>query len=105
MSELSEVITAAVVAFGTVGTGIAFIWNKIERREDKAETRFVEIEAKLDQCERREDEGQERRARLLIVIELLWQELVRIAPDTPVLKRARRLLDNLKLPEGPEEPS
>lgn len=93
MSDLSEVITAVVAAAGVCGSGIGFIWHKVERR-------FAEIELKLEACESREDEGQKRRARQLIVIELLWQEIERLAPDGPmpkVLARAKQLLDDLKI--------
>jgi hypothetical protein len=96
MSEASEVITAVVaacsVAGGLIGGAVAFVWGKVEKR-------FKEIETQLLACQSREDEGHERRANQLIVIELLWQEIKRLAPPgpVPVLVRARRLLDDLKI--------
>lgn len=89
MSEMSEVITAAVAACGSVGAAVAFIWNKVEKR-------FTLIEQQLEECEQRERDGQERRIAQLTVIELLWQEVKRLAPDAYVLERAKKLLDDLK---------
>lgn len=96
MSAASDIITAVVAAFLPVGGGIAFVWNKLERR-------FTEIEARLEECHVRETESQQRRAVQLTVIELLWQELQRHTPDNPVLRRAKKLLDGLrKSNEGDE---
>jgi hypothetical protein len=95
VSEITDLITAVVaacsVAGGLVGGSIAFVWGKVEKR-------FLEIEGELRKCKKREDRGQERRSRQLIVIELLWQEIQRLAPGPlpPVLLRAKRLLDELK---------
>lgn len=85
----AEIVTAAGVAFGSVGGGVAFIWNKIEKR-------FGQIENQLDACEGRERADLKRRAVQLTVIELLWQEVTRFAPGNPVLVRAKKLLDDLK---------
>lgn len=89
MSAASEIITALVAAIIPIGGGSAFVWNKLERR-------FREIEDRLEECHAREIESQQRRAVQLTVIELLWQELKRHAPEAPVLKRAKRLLDDLR---------
>jgi len=93
MSGMSEIVTALVAAGGSIGTAIAFIWNKVERR-------FKSIETQLKECERREREGTERRAAQLTVIELLWQEVKRLAPDAYILERAKKLLDDLKTLNG-----
>lgn len=91
MRALAEIITAAVAALSLLGGGVAFIWKKME-------TRFVEIEDKLNDCEKRETAGQTRRAQQLTVIEILWQEVLRLSPgkQSPVLRRARHLLDEMK---------
>ena len=86
----AEIITASGIALGTIGGGVAFIWNKVEQR-------FKHIEAQLDECQKRETDSHERRGAQITVIELLWQELMRVAPDAPVLKRAKKLLDDLKI--------
>jgi hypothetical protein len=85
----SELIIAGSTALATVGGGIAFVWNKVEKR-------FADIEAKLAECQAREEASNERRGVQLTVIELLWLELKRVAPDADVLGRAKKLLDDLK---------
>jgi hypothetical protein len=92
MNNAAEVIAAIGGLAGlvaTLGGGAAFIWNKVEAR-------FTKIEGKLAACEKREDESHERRATLLIVIELLWAKVKDLDPDADVLGRAKDLLDKLK---------
>lgn len=86
----AEQITAVVTLLGALGTAIAWIWDKIDKR-------ITSLETKVADCEAREDAGMERRAVQLTVIELLWQEVERIAPASPVLARAKKLLDDLKV--------
>lgn len=88
--SVPEIITASVAALAPIGGGIAFIWNKVEKR-------FSHIEELLDECKAREVADRDRRAVQLTVIELLWQELKRVAPDAAVLSRAKKLLDDLKV--------
>lgn len=88
--SVGEIVIAGIGALGTIGGGIAFVWDKLEKR-------FVDIEAKLSECHAREMVGQERRAVQLTVIELLWQQVERLEPGAPVLARAKRLLDELKI--------
>lgn len=83
-------VTAIAGALGTVGGGIKFIWNKVEKR-------FQAIEAQLLECRTREVAAAEKASVKLIVIELLWQEVCRHNPTSPVLARAKKLLDDLKL--------
>lgn len=83
---------------GSVGTGIAFVWNKIEKR-------FAAIERELKQCEVRERVTQKRSAVHITVIELLLVGMKRQRPSkaqNQTLDRARELLDGLKK-ELPEE--
>ena len=87
--SVGEVITAAVAALTPIGGGIAFIWRKIEKR-------FADFETRLKECQDRERASLDRRAVQLTVIAILWQEVTRLAPDTTVLKRAKKLLDDLQ---------
>lgn len=92
MTNAAEMIAAIGGLAGllaTLGGGAAFVWNKVEAR-------FTTIEGKLAECEKREDESHERRATLLIVIELLWAEVKHLDPEADVLGRAKDLLDKLK---------
>lgn len=95
MGQITEIVTAGVAASGAIGAAIAFVWAKIEKR-------FGEIDAQLKECHQRENETQKHRALHLAVIELLWQEVERLAPDAKILKRAKSLLDDLKSGGGME---
>ena len=86
---LLDTFAAVGVSLPTAGAGIAWIWNRIDKR-------FRAIDLELEKCRDREVESIERRGIQLAVIELLWAELVRIAPQTPVLTRGKKLLDQLK---------
>ena len=90
MSATSELIVAGVTVLGALGATGKFIWNKLEAR-------FDTIEQALEECRLREVSGQERRGALLTVIELLWQEVQHHLPESPVLTRAKKLLDDLKI--------
>jgi putative protein kinase ArgK-like GTPase of G3E family len=89
MTELAGIIAAIVPLLALLGAGIRFLWNKIEAR-------FVAVETALDECHEREARSHERRAVQLTVIEILWQEIQRIAPKSQVLVRAKHHLDELK---------
>lgn len=80
---------ATLVVLAPAGTAAAFVWRKIEAR-------FKAMERKLDACERHRDEDQDRREKHVAIIELLWQEVDRIDPDSRTLKRCKHLLDQLK---------
>ena len=82
MSHTSELITALAVAMTSAGGGIAFLWNKIERR-------FTQIEVHLEACRR----GRELKR---TVIELLLTELKRVSPDSWVLDRAEELMAEVR---------
>lgn len=84
-------MTAALGAAG------AFVWKRLEAR-------FVDIEEKLDKCEERDRQHHERRGILTAVIELLWAEVRRQTPTSPVLQRADKLMNDLKkLSEKPTD--
>ncbi len=59
---------------------------------DKIESRFKVIETALEEC-------RDHSAIKLTVIELMWQEIENLAPDSLVLRRVKRLLDGLKKAE------
>jgi hypothetical protein len=86
---LAALLTAGVGVLTAAGAAARFLWDKIERR-------FERIEADLAECRKREIDSQERRGVQLTVIELLWREVERALPDSPVLARAKHLLDDLK---------
>lgn len=89
MSELAAIIMAVTALLGAAGGAAKFVWNKVEAR-------FARIEAQLKECEQREKTAQSRSAAHVVVIELLWRETSRLsAEDNPVLRRAKRLLDQL----------
>jgi hypothetical protein len=89
-TDLAALITASIGVLGALGGGIRFVWNKLEKR-------FAAIEAELAECRQREARGSARRSVQLTVIELLWQEVERLAPNgSKVLVRAKRLLEGLK---------
>ena len=89
MEHWAGVITAIISGLIAFGGSVKWLWDKIEKR-------FMLIEQKLDECHKREMEGVERRSKQVTVIELLWQEVQRIAPDSKVFERAKKLLDELK---------
>lgn len=100
MSDLPTILTAAGVSLPTLGAGIAFLWNKLEKR-------FATIERKLEECQQREDRQKQRGSVHLIVIELLWQEVTRLTgiSQNPTLNRAKSLLDGLKKDPPPDDPA
>ena len=90
MNDVPAIVGSIVTALGTVGAGIAWLWNRVEKR-------FTEVEKKLEACERREGKQSAVIGKHLIVIELLWQEVDRRSRGTsPVLERSKRLLEDLK---------
>jgi len=91
----AEIITAFVALLGALGAAGRFIWNKLEKR-------FTEIEEKLDECHKREQVSNHRRGILNLAVELLWQEVERLAPKSRALGRVRKHLDELKTLTPPE---
>ena len=83
-------LVALFTAIGTpLVTAAGFVWRKIEAR-------FKEIESELDKCRQGREIDQERRTTQVSVIEILWQEIMRLAPDSPALQRADKLMGDLK---------
>lgn len=103
VAELASILTAAGITLPTLGAGITFIWRKVEaaarERETKFDERLLHIELELDHCRERERISQDRRAVHITVIELLWQEAMRLSrkAENATLDRAKKLLDDLKV--------
>jgi hypothetical protein len=89
ISDLSSLTQSAVAVATALGGGIAFLWGRVEWNNRH-------IHAELKRCEERAEIGREHRSTLTMVLELVWQELARIAPDAVVFRRAKKLLDQLK---------
>lgn len=89
MSVAIENLVAAAPIMTLSGGAVAWLWSKIEKR-------FKRIEEELEKCRQRELHALERRGTHLTVIELLWNEIKRLAPDAEVLDRAQHLLERLK---------
>lgn len=90
MTDWAAIITASTGVLTVSGGGIAFVWNKVEKG-------LHEVRTQLEECQKREAAHNTRAAAQLTVIELLWQEVDRRSRgDNPVLKRAGKLLDDLK---------
>lgn len=88
--DTALLIGAIATALATVGGGIKFIWNKVEKR-------FQAIEKQVLECRQREAISAAADAVKLTVIELLWHEVRTHNPGSHVLARAKQLLDALKL--------
>jgi hypothetical protein len=98
VSDAAALITALSVAGTAAGGALGFVWNKAEKWKRG-------IEAELADCRMREQRGQERRGRQRTVIELLLAEMERLAPaTTPGLRRAKKLLAELKVIDAEDEP-
>ena len=84
---------ATIVAVGTpltaAGGAGKFIWDKVQ-------TRFEKIEADLESCRTRENSSITREAKHIAVIELLWNEVASLAPNSRALKRGKHIMDSLK---------
>ena len=85
----SDILAASVALLTVAGGGVAFVWNKIEQR-------FRHIEHDLEQCRKRETFVFEQAALRLTIIELLWAEVIRLAPKSAALTRVKKLLDDVK---------
>jgi hypothetical protein len=89
ISGLSAVLTAGSAILTTMGGGIAFVWRKVERNHRDVSARLETIRQSLDKCK-----GE--RGVQTTCIELLWAELARHNPATPVFDRVKKLLEDLK---------
>lgn len=88
MTEYGEIAVAILGSGGVAGLA-KWGWAKLEKR-------FTDIEADLEECKARELQSANRRAAWLASIELLWQEVERLAPTSRALVRAKKLMDEIK---------
>lgn len=89
ISDYSGVVSAGASVATILGSGIAAVWARLEYTNRK-------IQESLKQCEKREIAGRERRLAMTTVIEVLWMELKRLSPQSDVLRRSKKLLDDIK---------
>ncbi len=82
MSDLTEAIQAGVAVATCLGGVIAWLWTRVERVGRR-------VRADLEACE-------DARNTQLVVIEIFWRELERLSPRSPTLKRAGKLLEEMK---------
>lgn len=103
MSDLGTLIAAATVSVSTAGGGIAWIWNKIERRFDAIHAEHTQAISKIEEeaarCEEREvrSQGREMRSQvrhgiMTVVVELLQSALARVDPHAWELTRTKDLM-------------
>lgn len=76
--NIAEILVAVTGLMTPFGIGIRYVFNE-----------FKSIRKELDQCE-------EGRAMDRVVIELFWQALSQSDPNSPILARAKIVLDELK---------
>lgn len=100
MLDIPATLTAVAAVLVPLGGGIGFVWSKVDAARSQREARLLKIEGELEECRDHRAKSMERRAKQLTVIELLWLELERIAPDAKVFSRVKKLLDELKPKEG-----
>lgn len=89
MIDWAAIITAIAALLPVFGGGVAFVWNKVERR-------FSAIERQLEDCHKREKSAARINSTQLTVIELIWNDLKKLQPESGTLARAQKLLDDLK---------
>lgn len=92
MENAAPILVAIGSLMAIIGGAFKWLWNKVELRSIANEARFTAIEKALEECR---TDGSIK----LTVIELMWQEIEQLAPNSPVLRRVKRLLDGLKKTE------
>lgn len=88
-------LTALGVFLAVIGSGVKWLWDKIEAR-------FEKIEAQLAECEARENRSDKRRVKMWRIIDILMDALEDVEPKNRMLNRARELLGSLKEDEEHE---
>lgn len=89
MADIAAILTAVAGLLVPVGGAGAFVWRHVENR-------FNDIDEKLAKCEDRDRSHQERRGIMTAVVELLWSAVAAASPESPVLRRAEKLMTDLK---------
>lgn len=96
MPALITAITGLAVAGGGAFT---WIWARVERGFREVKVELKKCQAREAQAQLREQAEQRRSSVKLTVIELLWQEIMRLCPEQQgnhVLRRAEKLLADLR---------
>lgn len=89
MVHLPAILIAIGGVLGTIGGGIGWVYRIIAKRIDT-------LDAKLAECEKRENDGKDRRATMWRVIDMLLDAIEELGPDHRQLNRARNLLAELR---------
>lgn len=106
VAEVPALISAIVILLTALGGALKFAWDKydawrIEKREakreeaDKLEERFSRIEHALKDCEKRDERGEKRRAKMWTIMQLLFDAMEGLDPGHRTLQRAKRLLEDV----------
>lgn len=112
MTQAPALISAIVTLLTALGVGLKFAWNKydawrIEKREaarleaDKLEERFRRIENALKECEQRDERGEKRRGKMWTIMQLLFDAMEGLDPGHRTLRRAKRLLEEMRDEDAP----
>lgn len=106
MAEAPALISAIVILLTALGGGLKFAWDKydawrIEKKNAaeveaaKLEQRFSRIESALKECEKRDERGEKRRAKMWTIMQLLFDAMEGLDPGHRTLQRAKRLLEDV----------
>ena len=85
-------IAAIVSGFGTLGTGIAWVYSKVERRISKIEAELRQARKDVEDCRARHAGDRSFLGEVLIAVRLLADEVRIVAPASPALALTERLL-------------
>lgn len=83
--DIPEISLAVVAVMTALGGGIAFVWNKLEKR-------FSDIEKKLDACEERDQHSRRLLTLYEAALTVVTDALEQTRADAPALRLARRIL-------------
>lgn len=92
-SDVNTLVNTGIQVATVLGASISFLWGRFEWTHRR-------VKRDLKKCEDRHAVAQERRAVMSIAIELLFQEVLRVHPDSPTIHRVRRILDRLDTING-----
>lgn len=93
VGDASSIVSVGLSVAGVLGTAVTWLWARVEKSNK-------EIRAELRKCSEREIRGREKHLAMTTIVELLWQEVERLTPDAKILKRARKLLDDMKFKDA-----
>lgn len=98
VTEIAEMLGALGTLLSVMGGGVVWLARQTDKRFKAVEKKLAACEAREKLHAKREQRQSEASAKQLIVIELLWQEVMRRSRGAPslVLGRCQKLLDDLK---------